>query len=146
VSPANARTERIAAQIQRLLAALLRRDVKDPRIGNVTVTAVRLAADLSVAHVYVLPFGAAALAGATASASGADSAAMLAGLQSAAGFLRGQIARELQLRHAPRLSFELDEQLEHAHHLTELIDQAVAKDESIERSKGSTRKGHEPGT
>lgn len=128
MSPANARTERIAAQIQRLLAALLRREIKDPRVGNVTVTAVRLAADLSVARVYVLPFGAAAGAGVTAAA-GANSAAMLAGLQSAAGFLRGQIAHELQLRHAPRLAFELDQQLEHAHHLTELIDQAVAKDE-----------------
>lgn len=129
MSPANARTERIAAQIQRLLAGLLRRGVKDPRVGNVTVTAVRLAPDLSVAHVYVLPFGAAAGAAATGT-EGTDSDAMLAGLHSAAGFLRGQIARELQLRHAPRLAFELDRQLERAHHLTELIDRAVAADES----------------
>jgi ribosome-binding factor A len=134
VSPASARTERIAAQIQRLLAGMLRRGVKDPRVGNVTVTAVQLAPDLSVAHVFVLPFGAGAGAGAVggaADAAGAPtpgSAAMLAGLQSAAGFLRGQIARELQLRHAPRLSFELDQQLERAHRLTELIDRAVAED------------------
>lgn len=124
MSPAStARTERIAAQMQRLLAQLLRREVKDPRVGNVTVTAVRLAADLSLATVYVLPFGAAP------SPAGAEPAqAMLAGLHSAAGFLRGQIARELQLRHAPRLAFELDRQLDHAHRLTELIEHAVAAD------------------
>ncbi len=152
MSPASARAERIAAQIQRLLAGLLLRGVKDPRVGNVSVTAVRLDPDLRAAHVYVLPFGAGADAGsgtvagtgaatgtraAAGTAAGAgtraapnDTAAMLAGLHSAAGFLRGQIARELQLRYAPRLFFELDAQLERAHHLTELIDRAVTEDES----------------
>jgi ribosome-binding factor A len=113
-----ARNARIASQMQRALAPLLRRDVKDPRVGNVTVTAVTLAADLSTATVYVLPFA----------DRGTDPPAMLAGLNSAAGFLRGQLARELKLRHAPRLQFRLDEQLDQAHHLTTLIDQAVATD------------------
>ena len=111
------RNARIAAQMQRALALLLR-GVKDPRVGNVTVTAVVLASDLSVATIYVLPFG----------DRGSDSPAMLAGLASASGFLRGQLARDLKLRHAPRLQFLLDQQIEQAHRLSTLIDRAVAED------------------
>ncbi len=127
---AGARQQRIAAQLQRLLARLLRTLVKDPRVGNVTVTAVLLTPDLRMATVYVVPFGAAR---ATAAAG------MLEGLRSAAGFLRGQISRELRLRHTPRLSFELDRQLDQAHRLTGLIDQAVASDAGRERGPGPDR-------
>ena len=115
----SARSARIAAQMQRSLAQMLRRDVKDPRVGNVTVTAVELAADLSVAHISVLPF-----------AGGHGSAEVLAGLRSAAGFLRGQLARELELRHAPRLQFELDTQLERAVRVSSLSDSAIREDRS----------------
>jgi ribosome-binding factor A len=113
----SARSARIAAQMQRSLAQMLRRDVKDPRVGNVTVTAVELAADLSVAHIRVLPF-----------AGGHTSAEVLTGLRSAAGFLRGQLARELELRHAPRLQFELDTELERAYRVSSLIDSAIRSD------------------
>jgi ribosome-binding factor A len=118
-SKSNARAARIAAQMQRSLAELLRRDVKDPRVGNVTITAVSLASDLSAARIHFLPF---------ASAHNADE--VLAGLRSAAGFLRGELARELKLRHAPRLDFELDTDIERAQHLTSLISSAVKADES----------------
>jgi ribosome-binding factor A len=116
----SARATRIAAQMQRSLAGLLRR-VKDPRVGNVTVTAVQLAADLSVARIHFLPFAALPVAA-------ADAEQVLTGLRSAAGFLRGELARELKLRHAPRLEFQLDTDLERAQHLTELIDDAVRTD------------------
>jgi len=128
-----ARAARIASQMQRALAPLLRRDVKDPRVGNVTVTAVTLAPDLSLATVYVLPFA----------DRGTDAPAMLAGLDSAAGYLRGQLARELKLRHAPRLQFRLDVQLERAHQLSTLIDRAVA-DDAAHAEQG--QKEPEPGT
>jgi ribosome-binding factor A len=114
---ATARTSRIAAQMQRSLAALLRRGVKDPRVGNVTVTAVDVASDLSYARIQVLPF---------AGEHPADE--VLAGLRSAAGFLRGELARELKLRHAPRLEFHLDTAIEGAMHLTQLIESAVQSD------------------
>ncbi|HWG77609.1 MAG TPA: 30S ribosome-binding factor RbfA [Steroidobacteraceae bacterium] len=120
-----ARQARVASQIQRALVALLRRGVKDPRVGNVTVTAVTVAADLSSATVYVLPFA----------DRGTDAPAMLAGLDSAAGYLRGQLSRELKLRHVPRLQFQLDEQLERAHKLTSLIDHAVADDAARARDQ-----------
>jgi ribosome-binding factor A len=114
---ATARTSRIAAQLQRSLATLLRRGVKDPRVGNVTVTAVEVANDLSYARVHVLPFASAQ--------SGED---LLAGLRSAAGYLRGGLARELKLRHMPRLEFQLDVLLEDAHRLSNLIEKAVKSD------------------
>jgi len=128
----NARAARVAAQMQRALAALLRRGVKDPRVGNVTVTHLTVSPDLSVAQVHVLPF-------ASTDAHAAEQ--MLAGLDSAAGYLRGQLARELKLRHAPQLQFALDRDLERAHHLTELIDRAVAGDA---RGAGAdTERSHE---
>jgi ribosome-binding factor A len=113
----NARTQRIEAQMQRALAELLARGVKDPRVGKVTVTGVRVAPDLSVARVDFLPF-----------ASARPAEEVLAGITSAAGYLRGEVARELKLRHAPRLEFRLDEDLDRAQRLTELIDSAVAGD------------------
>jgi len=125
----NARAARVAAQMQRALAALLRRGVKDPRVGNVTVTHLTVSPDLSVAQVHVLPF-------ASTDAHAAEQ--MLAGLHSAAGYLRGQLARELALRHAPQLQFVLDHDLERAHHLTELIDRAVAGD-----ARADTEGNHE---
>ena len=128
-----ARNARIASQMQRALAPLLRRDVKDPRVGNVTVTAVTLAPDLSTATVFVLPFA----------DRGTDAPAMLAGLNSAAGYLRGQLARELKLRHAPRLQFRIDDQLDHAHHLTALIDQAVATDHARGEHDSAGQQGGE---
>jgi ribosome-binding factor A len=121
-SKSGARAVRIAAQMQRSLSTLLRRGVKDPRVGNVTVTAVELAPDLSVARVHFLPF-----------AGTHPPAEVIAGLRSAAGYLRGEVARELQLRHAPRLEFELDTALERAVRLTELIDHAVDSDRAREQ-------------
>ena len=103
--------------MQRSLAELLRRDVKDPRVGNVTITAVVVAPDLSVARAHFLPF-----------ADEHPAEEVLAGLRSAAGFLRGELARELKLRHAPRLEFVLDTDLERAQKLTQLIDRAVKSD------------------
>jgi len=111
------RQARIESQMLRALAALLMRGVKDPRVGNVTVTQVSVHKDLSSAKVWFLPFGKVA-----------DPVAQLAGLHSAATFLRGEVARALGLRHAPRLEFIQDKGLEEAVHLTQLIDKAVASD------------------
>ncbi len=114
-----ARAARIAAQMQRSLAGLLRRGVKDPRVGNVTITAVVLAPDLAIARIHFLPF-----------AGTHDADEVLAGLRSAAGFLRGELSRELKLRHVPRLEFQIDTELERAQRLTSLIDNAVKSDRS----------------
>jgi ribosome-binding factor A len=119
----NSRPQRIAAQMQRTLAELLPRAVKDPRVGHLTITAVSLLEDLSCARIWFLPFG---------TSRNVDE--QLAGLRSAAGFLRGEIARQLGLRHAPRLEFLVDTNLEHAQALTQLINAAVANDRRLEEN------------
>jgi ribosome-binding factor A len=111
------RTQRIESEIQRVLAALIAREVKDPRVGNVTVTAVRVAPDMGSARVFFTPFAALH-----------PPAQVREGLSHAAGFLRGELGRRLGLRHAPRLEFVFDESVESAARLTHLIDSAVAGD------------------
>jgi ribosome-binding factor A len=114
---AHGRSQRIESEIQRVLASLIAREVKDPRVGNVTITAVSVAADMGSARVFFIPF-----------ASLHPAEEVHAGLTRAAGFLRGQLGRRLALRHAPRLEFLFDESVEDAARLTHLIDQAVAED------------------
>lgn len=118
--PRGSRQARIGAQMQRALAALLQRGVKDPRVGRLTVTSVEVMQDLSAAKVWFVPFG--------KDLDAQAAQAQLEGLKSAAGFLRGEVARQLGLRHAPRLDFLPDTNLENAMHLTQLIDAAVASD------------------
>jgi len=107
----NPRARRLGEQIQRGLTDLLRRDVKDERIGNVTITAVNVTGDLRTARVYYLVFG----------KEGPDPKVQR-GLESAAGFLRNALSRSLMIRHTPTLTFELDTSIEHGVHLTQLID------------------------
>ena len=111
------RTPRIESEIQRVLAALIAREVKDPRVGNVTITAVRVAPDMGTARVFFTPF-----------AQRLPPEQVRTALTHAAGFLRGELGRRLALRHAPRLEFVFDESVESAARLTHLIDQAVADD------------------
>ena len=103
--------------MQRVLADLISREVKDPRVGNVTVTGVQIAHDLATAKIFFVPF-----------AGSHDPVQVAEGLTRAGGFLRGAVGRELGLRHAPRLSFVFDDTLDKAAHLTDLIDRAVASD------------------
>jgi ribosome-binding factor A len=114
----NPRARRLGEQIQRELGDLLRRDVKDERIGNVTVTAVSVTGDLRTARVYYLVFG----------KDGPDPKVQR-GLESAAGFLRNALSRSLMIRYTPTLTFELDTSIEHGVRLTQLID-SVSKPES----------------
>jgi ribosome-binding factor A len=118
-----ARNRRIESEIQRVLAGLIAREVKDPRVGNVTITAVSVAPDMGTARVYFTPF-----------AGQHPPAQVRAGLTHAASFLRGELGRRLSLRHAPRLTFEFDDSVAGAARLTSLIDRAVAAD----------RAGHAP--
>ena len=120
----NPRARRLGEQIQRELTDLLRRDVKDGRIGNVTITAVSVTGDLRTARVYYLVFG----------KDGPDPKVQR-GLESAAGFLRNALSRSLMIRYTPTLSFELDTSIEHGVRLTQLID-------SVNKPRADA---HEPG-
>jgi ribosome-binding factor A len=126
--PKSSRILRIEGEMQRVLAELIAREVKDPRVGSVTVTAVDLTADSSEARIYFLPFG-----------PKHPAAEVSAGLTRAAGFLRGEVGRRLSLRHAPSLRFVLDEQFERASRLSALIDLAARRDaEAARDSPGDT--------
>jgi len=107
----NPRARRLGEQIQRELTDLIRREVKDERIGNVTITAVDVTGDLRSARVHYLVFG----------KQGPD-AQVQAGLTSAAGFLRNALSKSLMIRYTPTLSFVLDTSIEHGVRLTQLID------------------------
>ena len=104
------RAERIASVIHAELARLLREEVKDPRVGTISITEVSLKPDLSVARVRYVP-----LAGA------GDAAQVQAGLEAAARFLRGPIGRALGIRHAPELRFEADPNVEYAARMDRLL-------------------------
>jgi ribosome-binding factor A len=115
--PRSHRSRRLEEQLLRLLADLVRREVKDPRIGAVTLTAVEVSPDLSHATVYFLPFG-----------MGKDPAPVAEGLGKAAGYLRTLVGKQLTLRHTPQLHFKLDTTLEKGMALNALIKEAVADD------------------
>lgn len=97
------RPGQIGEIVRQVLAEAIGREVRDPRIGFVTVTRVDVSGDLSHAQVYVMAQG-----------EEAERQKALEGLQSAAGFLRGKIAKALATRTIPELHFALDRGLEHA--------------------------------
>src|SRR5580700_834865 len=129
----NPRARRLGEQIQRELTDLLRRDVKDGRIGNVTITAVDVTGDLRTAKVHYLVFG----------KEGPDPKVQ-AGLTSAAGFLRNALAKSLMIRYTPTLTFALDTSIEQGVRLSQLID-SVNRDPSTERDASAERDPDEAG-
>src|SRR6187431_1649187 len=109
-----ARSARIAEEIQRSLAELIRLEVRDPRVGLVTLTGVELSRDQSHAKVFFTVMGA-----------GPDPEAAGRGLTHAAGFLRSELAHRLTIRKVPELHFAFDESVERGVRLSRLIDEAV---------------------
>ena len=119
------RARRIGDEIQRELADLIAREVKDPRVGRVTLTGVDVSADLAQA---VVRF--------THLAGKDHSAGAVTALSRAAGFLRSALAHRLDLYSVPQLRFAYDDSIEAGMHLSQLIDQAVAEDQSKQASRG----------
>lgn len=113
------RTQRVADQMQRELAQLIHRDVRDPRIGMVTLTAVEVSRDLAHAKVFLTLMG---------EATEEDIAQNLSALKDAAGFLRVQLGRSMKLRSVPQLHFHYDESVRRGVHLSSLIERAVEED------------------
>jgi ribosome-binding factor A len=110
-----ARPSRIAVQIQRELAELVRLELKDPRVGLVTFTDVEVTRDYGHAKVFFTTFR-----------GEAQSAESVKALQHAAGFLRSELSRRLKLRTVPQLHFVYDGSVEHGVHLSKLISDANA--------------------
>jgi len=106
------RMRRVDEALRAVLSDAISKDVKDPRVGFVTVTGVKTSPDLRHARVFVSVLGDEGVRGAT-----------LEGLRSAHGFLQSMIASELSLKHTPSLVFEYDETVARAARITRLIDQ-----------------------
>ena len=112
------RPERVAQQLADVLAGVLRQGVRDPRVTPLTITRVRMSPDLRVANINIVPLG-----------GDGDGDALIAGLESATGFLRRQVGRHLRLRHTPELRFHLDNALDEAIAMTRLLDQMASERE-----------------
>jgi ribosome-binding factor A len=109
------RLGRIGDQIQKDLAELIRTEVKDPRVGMITLTGVEISSDHHHAKVFFTTLG------------GSESVAKAqSGLLHASGFLRSQLAKGLKLRIVPELHFIYDESVERGVRLSRLIDDAIA--------------------
>jgi ribosome-binding factor A len=116
MSPGGGRIRRVDEAVREVLADAVSQDLKDPRVGFVTVTEVRTSPDLRQARVFVSVFGTAE-----------EKTATLEGLRSAHGILQARIGRELRLKRTPALEFALDETAERAARLEALIED-VTKD------------------
>jgi len=110
------RPQKVADLIQRELADLLRREVRDPRVGMVTLTAVDVSPDLSHAKVFYTILDKQKQDETTHA------------LQRAAGFLRSQLAHRMQMYTTPELRFAYDESVERGDHLSRLIDSVVPRE------------------
>ena len=111
------RSRRIAEQVQRELVEIIRLELKDPRVGRVTITAVEVSPDLSHAKVFVTDL---------AGREHADES--VRALTRTAGFLRSELAHRMQLYSVPQLHFAYDDSIESGIRLSKLIDEAVAAD------------------
>ncbi len=111
------RSERLASQIQRELAALVRNNLKDPRLSAPTILEVQVSRDLSQARVFFSVLNA------------EDAAGSLDALKRASGYLQREIGKSLKSRITPKLSFVYDDTDIRGRQLSDLIDSAVAKDE-----------------
>jgi ribosome-binding factor A len=112
------RPEQVAGTIRQVIADALAREVRDPRVGFVTVTTVLVTNDLSHARILVSVPG-----------EEAEKTRALQGLQSAAGFLRSRAARALTTRTVPELHFEIDKGVEHAARIEELLESIRREDQ-----------------
>jgi len=111
------RTKRVGDQIQRDLAQLIQKEIKDPRVGMVTVTAVEVTKEYEKAKVFVTTFGDSNATKETVDA-----------LNQAAGYLRKQLGSRLTVRRVPQLNFVHDVSVEQGNNLSALINKAVASD------------------
>jgi len=118
------RSDKVGGVIKEEISRMLLREIKDPRIGFVTITRVKVSKDLRFVKVYFSVLG--------------DQAARedsLRGLNSAVGFMRRELGRRLRLRYVPDIVFSFDHSLEHMSRLAELI-QEIHEDEKPEDAKG----------
>ena len=127
----NPRAGKVAERIQQIVARRLEKGLRDPRLGFVTITDVRVTGDLQQASIFYTVYG--------SEAEQADSAAAL---RAATGMLRTEVGKQLGTRLTPALEFIHDELPESAQHLSELLDEAKRRDaESAALAEGAQYAG-----
>ena len=116
----NPRARKLADRIQVIVAELLERRIKDPRLGFVTVTEVRVTGDLQHASIFYTVYG-----------GDEDRLATAAALESAKGLIRSEVGKQTQIRLTPSLEFILDALPESAAHLTQILNDAKRQDAAL---------------
>lgn len=117
------RTDRVAEQLKQELALLVQGEVKDPRLGMVTISGAKVSRDLSYADIYFT------LLGENDPERVRENRRIL---KHAAGFLRSRVAQRMKLRHVPELRFHYDESVARGNELSQLIDRAVQRDQALQ--------------
>jgi ribosome-binding factor A len=128
-----ARVRRHAERVRELVASVVRTQIKDPRLGMITITDARITADLREATVFYTVLGDAAAQAGTAAA-----------LESAKGLLRSTVGKALGLRHSPSLAFVLDDVQDHAKQIDELLAQARTADAEVQRLAAGAQYAGDP--
>jgi ribosome-binding factor A len=129
----NPRVRKVADRIQVIVAQMLERRIKDPRLGFVTVTDVRVSGDTQQASIFYTAM----------SDDPTTLASTAAALESAKGLLRSEVAKQLGMRHAPSLEFIHDALPETARHLDEVLARAKEQDEAVAATRGTSYAGDE---
>jgi ribosome-binding factor A len=129
----DARTRRLAERISKIVAELLERRIKDPRLGFVTVTETRLTADLREAKVFYTVLG-----------SPEEREESAAALKSATGIIRSEVGRLIGLRHTPSLEFIADALPEDAQRIDELVAAVRRKDEELAKASAGAQWAGDP--
>ena len=127
------RARKLADRISQIVAEMLERRIKDPRLGFVTVTEARLTNDLREATVYYTVYG-----------TDAERADTAAALHSATGIIRSEVGRQLGLRHTPSLEFVADVLPDNAQRIEELVSQAKDADTELARSRQGAQYAGDP--
>lgn len=111
------RQQRLGELLREEISTILRGEVRDPRLGFVTLTEVQVSPDIAEAIVYASVLG-----------SPAEQESTMAALESAAGFIRGELGKVLRLRRVPHLQFRLDRSIERGVRIAELLEKAKQED------------------
>jgi len=123
MSADTARARKLADRIHEIVAAMLERRIKDPRLGFVTITEARLTGDLRDATIYYTVLG-----------DDTERAESATALDSATGVIRSEVGRATGLRHTPSLTFVLDEVQDNVKHIEDLLARARAADAEVAKN------------
>jgi len=120
------RPERVQEAIRQEISLIVQGQIKDPRIGFITITKVDLTKDLRYARIYFSVLG-----------KGSDKNKALKGLNSAKGYIKGLVADKIKLRYMPEISFVIDSTMEHTQHIYDILDSIKKPKEEAGGDHGS---------